>query len=153
MAPADRQPLPAPGASVDDSKRSRTFAYNQPLSSGDVTSPSSLIWRGGPKQGPPLARLVAKALRALVDDRILCRVGVRNRVVGQHVGGDGRVHRDGDVGVDERHLLAFADLLAALLLQLLLAQAFGLWLLFGTHPKAPFDGSVALIDVDVLLGV
>src|ERR671933_848131 len=56
---------------------------------------------------------------ALVDRRLLRRIRVRDRAVREDVRGDGRVHRDREVRVHERHRRALRQLLARQLLELL----------------------------------
>src|ERR671937_975950 len=59
---------------------------------------------------------------ALVDRGRLRRVGVRDRVVREHVRRDGSVDRDREVRVDQRHRCAFRQLLAGKLVELLARQ-------------------------------
>src|SRR5919197_4915007 len=59
---------------------------------------------------------------ALVDRGRLRRVGVRDRVVREHVRRDGSVDRDREVRVDQRHRCPLRQLLARELVQLFAAQ-------------------------------
>src|SRR5215213_4121601 len=69
--------------------------------------------------GPHGCRL---SLRRLIDRCRLRRVGIRHGAVGQHIGCNGGIDRDGDVGVDERHRCPFRQLLSDEVVELLASQ-------------------------------
>src|SRR2546423_1273133 len=73
---------------------------------------------GGDASAAPLAALVR-----LRDVDVLLRVRVRDRVVREDVGRDGRVHGRGEVRVDERHRRPLRQLLAGELVELLASEA------------------------------
>src|SRR5436190_7025899 len=81
---------------------------------------------------------------ALVDRRLLRRVRVRDRAVGQDVRGDGGVDRDRHVGVDQRHGRALRELLAGDLVQLLACKGLVARLL--GHRSFPSSGSSVVAE-------
>src|SRR5581483_10537163 len=72
---------------------------------------------------PLVFSLISSSLDALVQIVLLDRVGVCRGVVRQDVGGHRRIHRNGDVGVDERHGFTVGELFARLRRQLFVSEA------------------------------
>src|SRR3954468_23459745 len=91
-----------------------TFAFTSDIAarSGSSSPASSLSSSRVSERYSGVFSVMERLLVALRDRGVLDRVRIRDRVVREHVGGDGRVDRSGDVRVDQRHRGPLRQLLA-----------------------------------------